>query len=98
MDIVINQVSNNQPDNINQNDYKCLCEKKLFNNTDTHCPRSLKEWCDFKMYCNNQVSECYTILCFPISFTLKFILTLPCATYNECRNCCNKTKNKNYIC
>jgi hypothetical protein len=93
MDIVICQEQNNNDNN------KCLCEKKLFGNTDKHCNRSLKEWCDFRVYCYaNEDYYCYTILCFPITFTFKSIFTLPCACYNECRNGCNKTKNKNYIC
>ncbi len=103
MDIVIcqEQINQNNDNNNDSHNHKCLCEKKLFGNTDKHCDRSLKEWCDFRVYCSGNHNEdyfCYTVLCFPITFIFKFIFTLPCACYNECRNCCNKTKNKNYIC
>ena len=85
--------------------HQCLCEKCLTSTCKQqhheNCYSSLYEWCDFYVYCYHTKSEdplCFSCLCFPIVFPLKVIFCLPCTCYNECRNCCNKTENKNYLC
>lgn len=86
---------------------QCLCEKyctkscRSDNPKKENCYTTFGEWCDFYVYCNNNKREdplCYSILCFPIVFPIKVFLCLPCTCYNECRNCCNKTEKKNYLC
>lgn len=86
---------------------QCLCEKcftkpcKPEDLKKENCYTNLCEWCDFYVYCNGNTREdslCYCIMCFPIIFPIKVIFCLPCACYNQCRNCCNNTDKKNYLC
>ena len=87
--------------------HQCLCEQyctkpcKNSNPKIENCYSNCYDWCDFYIYCYHTRTEnpmCFSVLCFPIVFPIKVIFCLPCACYNECRNCCNKTDKKNYLC
>ena len=107
----MDQIVTKQPTSVysyTQNDktvkksHKCRCEICLFGTEDKEFyPTSISQWCDFRMYLgygNEDGCGTFACMCFPIVFPVKFLCCFSCASYNSCRNRCNGTKDKNYIC
>jgi hypothetical protein len=91
--------------------HQCLCEKcmtylckrKDSNDPDNACCSvNFRDW--FKSIgtsCNmitKKVDCLATLLCLPIKLPLCIVFGLPCTIYNEARNACKSTNNKNYVC
>ena len=70
-----------------------------YNDNSLNIPVNCNQWVE-NLETNDNLNKndfCCTILCCPIKFPL-LLLFLPCTFYNICRNKCNKTENKNYLC
>jgi hypothetical protein len=80
--------------------HKCYCEKCLCKTEKDWCFININEWLamfETKISSSDDGYGSCCIICCPIKFTI-FSFCLPCTFYNICRNKCNKTNNKNYLC
>ncbi len=89
---------------IDDDNHKCYCEKKICGckSDEYYCCVSMNEWFEaFITYPNGYKStndDCVcTCICCPFKLPI-LLLFLPCTFYNVCRNKCNNTNKKNYLC
>jgi hypothetical protein len=86
---------------INYDDsHKCCCEKFLCKTDKPWCCINMYDWLDVFQTKINSWDDgygCCCVICCPVKFPF-LLLFLPCTFYNICRNKCNNTTNKNYLC
>ena len=102
-----NEKKNNINSNLNDKfSHKTTCEKCCTSKCQNkygneNCYTNFSDWADFNLRCNNHLREdicCISVICFPITLTIKTVFCLPCTCYNFGRNKCNNTNNLNYLC
>jgi hypothetical protein len=91
-------LKDNPKDNPKDNHKNNCCTP---NTSEKRCfETSLSEWIgNFRVHCSVNDDGCTMgFICFPITCPLRSLCLLPCASYNECCNKTNNTKNLNYLC
>jgi hypothetical protein len=91
--------------NNNNNTHKNKCEQFCTCNStkDKNCPKDCDEFINgFNVKClasDDDIFDCFSCLCLPITLPINSIFFGPCAIYNALRNKCDNNKDsKNYLC